>query len=243
MEGKDNNMKRFACWCGSLLIGLATGVGTVSGFELEPSVNSAGVIEYPTAFDQFNDNTAHATIELFDPVQPDLALENVRYGYQTGALQIIGDVFLLTTPGQEHDFDHAVLRLKLRLLQFDIEHTAIAVGGLARITDDKAGEERINNLPFSFLGVVTTELFPFDNWGGFQINIYLDNRVAALGLKGQIYHFIQGLVEIDFFHALEREDREEIKAGFEIAGEEDYYFQLFFAERTEHVFVQIGVGY
>ncbi len=143
----------------------------------------------------------------------------------------------------DRKFDHAVLRAKLRVLHFDPQRTSIAVGALARLTDSKAGEKRIENKPLSLLGIVTTELFPFREWGGFLINGYIDNRVAVAGLKVQIYRFIQAVAEFDFFHSSDIDDREQTKAGIEIEGETDFYFQIFWAERSERALVQIGVGF
>lgn len=236
-------MKSLFWTCAALLAGIAVcgGAGNVAAYELEPGVNTAGVIEYPTALDQFLPHTVHSTIEIFDLGKPDLALENLRYGFQVGALQLLGDIFLLTDPDRK--FDHAVLRAKLRVLHFDPQRTSIAVGALARLTDSRAGEERTENKPLSLLGIVTTELFPFREWGGFLINGYIDNRVAVAGLKVQIYRFIQAVAEFDFFHSSDIDDREQTKAGIEIEGETDFYFQIFWAERSERALVQVGVGF
>ena len=182
-------MKKFSIWGCALLI--AAWGGAADGYELEPGVNNAAVIEYPTALDQFLESMVHSTIEVFDAAEPDLALTNVRYGHQIGAFQLLGDIYLLSDPKWE--LDHAVLRAKLRILQFDEEHTAVAFGALARLTADDEAADRVDNRPYSFLGVITTELFPFRDWGGFLVNFYLDNRVGVLGLKGQVFPLIQGV--------------------------------------------------
>ena len=242
-------MKILAPWClalagAFLLQGIAI-PGAARAFELEPGVNTAGVIEYPTANDQFLQHTFAATIELIDIGKPELAAENLRYGFQIGALQLMGDAFFLTEPEQK--FDHGVIRAKLRILQFDPERTSIAVGALARISDGTdEGKDRIDNRPLSLLAVVTTELFPFREWGGFLVNAYLDNRVLNGGLKVQIYRFIKAVGEVDYFHSspdMKDEDRVQTKGGIEIEGETNFYIQAFYAERFDHLLVQVGVGF
>ena len=217
--------------------------GTAHAFELEPGVNTAGVIEYPTANDQFLRHTIAGTIELIDIGKPELALENVRYGLQLGALQLLGDVFFLTEP--DWKFDQGTFRAKLRILQFDAERTSIAVGGLARFSDGtEEGDARIDDRPYSLLGVVTTELFPFQEWGGFLINAYVDNRVLDGGLKVQIYRFIKAVFEVDYFHSSpDLDDKVQTKGGIEIEGETQFYIQAFYSERFDHLMVQIGVGF
>jgi len=212
-------------------------------FELEPGVNSASVIEYPTALDQTLQQTVAATVEVFDIGEPDLALENVRYGVQFGALQVVGDAFMLTDPDRK--FDHGILRAKLRILHFEPERTSIAIGGLARVTDGThAGEDRIDNRPLSLLAVATTELFPFQEWGGFLVNAYLDNRVANLGLKVQIYRYIKAVAEFDYYHSSpDVDDKEQTKGGIEIEGETNFYIQAFYAERQDHLLITVGVGF
>lgn len=212
-------------------------------YELEPGINNAGVIEYPTALDQTLQHTAAATVEIFDLSKPDLAFENARYGLQLGALQFLGDIFMETEP--DRDFDHAILRAKLRILYFENERTSIAVGGLARITDgSNEGDERIDNRPYSLLGIVTTELFPFEEWGGFLINAYLDNRVLNAGVKVQIYQFIKAVGELDYYHSSSHiDDKEQTKLGIEIEGETNFYIQAFYAERHNHVLIQVGAGF
>lgn len=231
-----------ACLWTGLACTLFSGA-TALAFELEPGVNTASVIEYPTALDQYLQHTVAGTIEVFDIGEPDLALENVRYGVQFGALQVLGDVYLLTEPDRE--FDHGILRAKLRILYFEPERTSIAVGGLARFSDGTdEGDERIDNRPLSLLAVITSELFPFQEWGGFLVNGYLDNRVANVGLKVQIYRFIKAVAELDYFHSSPNiDDKEQLKGGIEIEGETNFYIQAFYAERLDHLLIQIGVGF
>jgi hypothetical protein len=224
--------------------GALLAAGPARAFELEPGVNNAGVIEYPTALDQYLQHTFHATVELIDVGEPKLALENVRYGLQLGAFQVTGDAYLLTHPDRE--FDQGILRAKLRILQFDPERTSIAVGGLARLVTDEDGEDRIDHRPFSLLGVVTTELFPFQEWGGFLINGYVDNRVLDLGLKVQVYQFIKAVAEVDWWHSsdfYEDEDKVQSKGGIEIEGQTGFYIQFFYSERFDHLLVQVGAGF
>ena len=211
------------------------------GYELEPGVNTAGVIEYPTADDQYLQHLIATTVEIFDLTAPEGAFSNLRYGLQIGAFQALADVFWITEP--EKKFDHGVLRLKLRLLRFEPQRTSIAIGGLARFVDSNEGERRIEDKRFSLLGVVTTELFPFRDWGGFLVNAYLDNRVFVGGLKVQLYHSIKAVAEMDWFHSSDIPDRELGKAGIEIEGETSFYLQVYWAERSDYFFVQIGGGF
>jgi len=215
--------------------------GPSPAFELEPGVNNAGMIEYPTALDQYLTHTISGTVELVDIGAPELAAENVRYGLQLGAFQLQGEAYFLTTPKRE--LDQGIVRAKLRILQFDPERTSIALGGLARIVSDDEGEERIDHRPFSLLGIVTTELFPFQNWGGFLVNGYLDNRVLDIGVKGQLYHFIKGVVEVDWFHTSDIDERIQPKAGIEIEGQQSFFLQFFYAQRFDHMLVTVGAGF
>jgi hypothetical protein len=233
-------MKTMAAWC--CVAAVLAAHDTARAFELEPGVNTAGVIEYPTALDQFLPRVVAGTIEAIDLGEPRLALENVRYGHQFGAFQLQGDAFFLTHP--ERDFDHGVIRAKLRILQFDPERLSIAIGALARITVDDAGKRRIDDRPYSLLGIATAELFPFQQWGGILVNAYLDNRVLNGGLKVQIYRFIKAVGELDYFHSSpDLADKIQTKGGIEIEGETSFFVQAFYAERFDHLLIQVGVGF
>ena len=58
----------------------------------------------------------------------------------------------------------------------------------------------------ALFGIISVELFPFDGWGGFLVNFYLDNRVLELGLKVQLYNTIQAVLEGELLHSTLRED-------------------------------------
>ena len=99
------------------------------------------------------------------------------------------DINMLTEPRKE--FDHAIVRLKLRLLRFEPQRTSVAVGALTRIVDTNEGERRIADKRYSLLAVVTTELFPFRDWGGVLVNAYLaDNRVTVFTYVCGIMMFV-----------------------------------------------------
>jgi len=220
---------------------LLAAAGAARAFELEPGVNNAGMIEYPTALDQYLKNTVSGTVELIDPGAPELAAENIRYGLQLGAFQVQGDMYFLTEPKKE--FDQGIVRAKLRILQFDPERTSIAVGGLARLVSDADGRDRIDHRPFSLLGIVTTELFPLREWGGVLLNGYLDNRVLDLGAKVQLYHFIKAVAEVDWYHTSDIEDRVKSKGGIEIEGQTSFFIQFIYSERFDHMLVTVGAGF
>ena len=226
---------------GVLACALFFAAGAAQAFELEPGVNNAGMIDYPTALDQYLMHTVSGTVELIDAGAPELAAENIRYGLQLGAFQVQGDAYFLTEPKRE--FDQGIVRAKLRILQFDPERTSIAVGGLARLVVDDEGEERIDHRPFSLLGIVTTELFPFQQWGGFLINGYLDNRVLDLGAKVQLYRFIKAVAEVDWYHSSDIDDKVQSKGGIEIEGQTSFFIQFIYSERFAHMLVTVGAGF
>jgi hypothetical protein len=225
----------------ALIGALLFAAGAARAFELEPGVNNAGMIDYPTALDQYLMHTVSGTVELIDAGAPDLAAENIRYGLQLGAFQVQADAYFLTEPKQE--FDQGIVRAKLRILQFDPERTSIAVGGLTRLVTGDDGQDRIDHRAFSLLGVVTTELFPFQQWGGILLNGYLDNRVLDLGAKVQLYHFIKAVAEVDWYHSSNIDDKVQSKGGIEIEGQTSFFIQFIWSERFAHVLVTVGAGF
>jgi len=222
----------------ALLLGLAL---PVRALELSPSINTASLIEFPTALDQRVDNTLHASVELVDVGEPDLRAENVRYGHQVGNLQALLDVHILTEP--ERKFDYAEARAKLRVFNLDRQRTYVALGALARLTEDKEGEARIDHRPYSLLLIITTELLPTDKWGGFLTNFYLDNRFANLGFKVQLYDQLKAVAEVDYLHSTDVDDRFDGKVGIEIEGEQNFYLQLYYKDSLGHALLQIGTSF
>lgn len=212
--------------------------------ELEPGVNAAGVIDFPTALDQPTPNTLHGTLDFIDLAAPDVRPVNARYGRQFGNLQLLADINWRTEPVREFDYGEA--KAKLRVVSFEAQRTFIAIGALGRWTDQKSKDEaRLDNKPYSLLGVLTTELYPFDQWGAFLLNFYVDNRFADLGLKVQLYQGIMFLTEVDYHHGDVNDAPNEwrTKAGFEFAGGQNFYTQILYDDAGNHARIQIGTGF
>lgn len=233
---------RILAICCCVWVACATGRAAAQGYELQPGVNHAGVIEYPTALDQYTPNTVHGTVEIVDLAEPDLALPNLRYGRQIGALQLLADAYARTEP--EREFERVEVRAKLRVFTFAPERTSVALGALARFPNDDEAEQRIDERPASLLGIVTSELFPLSGWGGFLVNLYLDNRVGVLGLKTQVFPRVKAVGELDYFHSPTYDlDRYQHKLGIELEGENSFYFQVYWADVTGEFRAQVGVGF
>ena len=209
--------------------------------ELQPGLNTAGMIAFPTALDQPLDHSIAATLAVFDVGEPDIRAQNVRYGFQWGNAQLLADANFSTEPKKE--FDHAEVKAKLRLVTFDKFASSVALGLLGRITDSKAGDARIDEKPFSFFGIFTVELFPFHNWGGFLVNVYLDNRFLSTGLKVQLIDQLQFVGETAYLHSTDVKERTSSSVGIEIAGEQNFYFQVFYNDPTDRVSLQLGTGF
>jgi hypothetical protein len=208
----------------------------------EAGINAAGLIEFPTALDQTLDHTFHFTTEIVDIGEPDLRLENLRYGYQLGNFQLLFDIHGRTEP--ERDFDYGEVRAKLRVLPLDEYSTDIAIGLLGRETDDDQGRARIDDRSASLFGVVTSRFFLLEATGPLLVNFYLDNLFASLGAKLEFYQFIMAVAEVDYLHSLtEAEDRAFGKIGLEIQGEQNFYFQVVYADRNENLLFQVGSGF
>jgi hypothetical protein len=216
--------------------------GQALAFELEQGINAAGIIDFPTALNQPTTHTFHATIELTDIKEPDLNLYNLRYGLQLGAFQLLTDLNFAIEP--RHEFDYGEIKAKLQALALDEFRTYVAVGFLARAVE-KAEERlaRIDDRTASLFLVSTFELFPFDQWGGFLVNFYLDNRFVTLGLKVQLYQSIQFVAEADHLHSTLREEKNHGRLGVAFEGEQNFYFQLVATDQGEHVLAQVGTGF
>jgi len=215
-----------------------------SAQELEPGVNTAGIIDYPTALDQRTANIAHGSIDIVDLAAPDLRVANLRYGRQLGNLQLLADFYGRTEPVRA--FDYGEVKAKLRIVNLDALRTYFAVGALARWSDQKSKDESVlDNKPYSLLGVFTTELFPFEQWGAFLLNVYLDNRFADAGLKVQVYEGIRFVTEADYHHGdiNAQPNKWRFKAGLEFEGERNFYAQILYDDVLKHSRLQIGTGF
>ncbi|MBI4083587.1 MAG: hypothetical protein HY423_13360 [Candidatus Lambdaproteobacteria bacterium] len=209
--------------------------------DLQPGINAGSIIDFPTALDQRLPNMVHGSIVLFDLGEPDIRASNLRYGVQLGNLQLLGELNFATAPKRE--FDYGELKAKLRLLNFEPQRTFVAVGALGRYVDGSGERGRVDDRLASLLAVVTTELLPFKNWSGILVNFYLDNRFADLGVKFQVYPSIRAVGELDYLHSTSADERLAGKAGIEIEGEQNFYFQLFYSGRDRHAVVQVGSGF
>jgi hypothetical protein len=227
---------------GLLLLLLALLPATGRAFELEQGAYQAGIINFPTALNQPTTHTFHGTIELTDIGKPDLSPYNFRYGFQYGAFQLLTDLFWALEPKQE--FDYGEVKAKLQVLSLDEYRSYLAVGLLGRaVRHEREEEARIDGKPASLFAVTTFELFPFDQWGGFLINAYLDNRFVTLGLKVQLYQSIQFVGEVEHLHSTLREDKDNARAGIAFEGLQNFYFQLLWTDQGEHALAQIGAGF
>jgi len=232
----------------SFLLATAIQVGAVltmpsSSWAIDPaaSVNAAGMIDFPTALNQTNDHSVAATIDVFDIGEPDLRIENFRYGYQWGDLQLLLDTHALTRP--ERDFDYTELRVKLRVLPLDELRTTLALGLLGRSTFEDERWARIDDRKASLFFALTNQAYLFGSLP-MMTNLYLDNVFASLGVKMEVYQFIMAVLEMDYYHTMSwLEDRERGKIGIEIDGEQNFYFQVFYAHPNKHALIQIGTGF
>jgi hypothetical protein len=212
--------------------------------ELEPGMNTAGVIDFPTALDQKTPNVLHGSLELTDISAPVVLPVNARYGRQFGNLQLLADIKWRTEPVREFDYGEA--KAKLRVVSLEAQRTYFAIGALGRWTDQKSKDETsLDNKPYSLLGVVTTELYPFDEWGAFLLNFYVDNRFADAGLKVQLYEGIKFVTELDYHHGDVNDlgQKWRTKAGFEFESEQNFYFQILYDDAGNHARIQLGTGF
>ncbi|MBI3992795.1 MAG: hypothetical protein HY342_05950, partial [Candidatus Lambdaproteobacteria bacterium] len=118
--------------CAVLALGLLAGwfIPPLTAAELQPGLNTAGVIAFPTALDQPLDHAIAATLAVYDLGEPDIRAQNVRYAFQWGNAQFLADANFITEP--EKEFDHAEVKAKLRLVTFDKVLSSVALGLLGR---------------------------------------------------------------------------------------------------------------
>jgi hypothetical protein len=235
-------MKLAACAAGLLVLAASLLPAATPAAELEQGVNQAGVINFPTALNQPTTNTLHTTLEITDIGKPELNLYNLRYGFQHGAFQLISDLNFRIEP--VHDFDYAEVKAKLQVLSLDEYRSYVAVGLLGRAvrhSDERLA--RIDNKPASLFIISTFELFPFKDWGGFLLNVYLDNRFLTLGTKVQLYQSIQFVGEVEHLHSTLRQDKTNARAGVSFEGLQNFYFQLLWSDQGKHLLAQVGTGF
>lgn len=235
-------MKRIFLRWPLLAAGLLLVCIVASAQEARSGVNDAGVIEFPTALDQELTHVFHGSLTFLDIEEPDLAFTNLRYGFQLGNFQLLTDLNARAEPDKEFDF--AEIRAKLRVLPLDSISTNIAVGFMGRLTDSDAVKKRLADRSASLFVILTSELFLFDDLDGVLFNFYLDNLNGSLGLKVPVFQFIKAIAELNYLHGPENlDDRGSFKAGIESEGEQNFYFQLYYADLTEHFVIQIGSGF
>lgn len=205
------------------------------------SVNAASVIDFPTALDQTETHVFHAAVAIVDLGEPDVRLQNLRYGLQVGNFQLLTDVHMQTEPSERLNF--AEIRAKLRVLPLDEISTDIAVGVLGRIAN--SGEKnRIDDREASLFAIWTSQIAALDDAEPLLINFYLDNLFFSMGAEMGFYQFIKFVAEADFLHSQsDAPDRNFTKVGIEIEGEQNFYFQIYYSDRNDDVVVQIGTGF
>ncbi|HKI98751.1 MAG TPA: hypothetical protein VKB51_09785 [bacterium] len=214
----------------------------IQGAELEQGINQAAIINFPTALNQPTTHMLHTTLELTDIGKPELNLYNVRYGFQHGAFQLINDLNFAIEP--LHEFDYAEVKAKLQVLSLDEYRSYVALGLLGRaVRHADERQARIDDKPASLFVVSTFEIFPFQNWGGFLFNVYLDNRFLTLGTKVQLYQSIQFVGEVEHLHSTLRKDKTNARAGVSFEGLQNFYFQLLWTDQGKHLLAQVGAGF
>lgn len=235
-------MKTFALIGVGLLWALAWPGAPADAVELEHGVNTASIIKYPTALNQPTTHTVHGTLELTDIGEPELNIYNLRYGLQLGGFQLLTDLNFALEP--MHEFDFGEVKGKMQLLNLEEFRLAVALGLLARVVrESEEREARIDGKTASLFGIVSVELFPFDRWGGFLVNFYLDNRVFELGLKVQLYNTIQLVLEGELLHSTLREDDRNVRGGISIDGGKNLYVQFLVTDEGANYMIQIGGGF
>jgi hypothetical protein len=211
--------------------------------DLEPSVNAASVIDFPTALDQPTPNILHGTFEVFDLASPDLRPTGLTYGHQWNNVEVLTDAYWQP---QTRTFDYADAMAKVRAINIDAQQTYIAFGAIARWSDQPGKTETVlDNKPYSLLAILTTELYPIESWGAFLLNVYLDNRYADAGLKVQLYPLIKLVAETDYHYGDINDDPHKWrnKVGVQFDGDKNFYMQLLYDDAGNHVRVQMGTGF
>lgn len=235
-------MRVVACIAGLLVLLAAALPAQAPAADLEQGINQAAVISFPTALNQPTTNNLATTVELTDIAKPKLNLYNIHYGFQHGAFQLINDLNFSIEP--THEFDYGQIRAKLQVLSLDEYRSYVAVGLLGRaVRHSDERQARIDNKTASLFAVSTFEIFPFQNWGGFLFNVYLDNRFLTLGTKIQLYQSIQFVGEAEHLISTKRSDKNNARLGVSFEGEQNAYFQILWTDQGKHWLAQIGTGF
>lgn len=235
-------MRLAACTFGLLVLLAALLPGWAPAAELEHGVDQAAVINFPTALNQPTTNTLGTTVELTNIGKPELNLYNIHYGFQHGAFQLINDLNFAIEP--THEFDYGQVAAKLQVLSLDEYRSYVAVGLLGRaVRHSSERQARIDNKTASLFAISTFELFPFENWGGFLFNLYVDNRFVTLGSKIQLYQSIQFVGEAEHLTSTQRSDRNNARLGVSFEGVQNAYFQLLWTDQGKHWLARVGTGF
>lgn len=243
---------RLPALLGALLLCWTPGAGAQF---LEEGMSTSSMVNYPTARDQLTDHALHASFQIEDIEEPLINLESFRYAFQLGNFQVMADARSRLEP--EHEFDYAEVKGKLRVLNLDELRTNGAIGILGRGVEEHDEElerkARIDDRESSLFGVLTTEVFPFQTWGGVLLNFYLDNRVFSTGAKFQVYQFIKIVDESTWYHSREVDayeavfgeepDNQTNTLGLEFEGEQNFYFQLLYEDVSDSALIRLGTGF
>jgi len=223
-----------------LLAAMPLAVGFAA--ELEPGVNQAGIIKFPTALNQPTTNLTHLSVELTDVAKPELHVYNFGYGFQHGAFQLLADLNYTLEPVRE--FDYGILRAKAQILSLDEYRSYVAVGLLGRgVRHSEERKARIDDKPASLFVISSFELFPLQQGGGMLLNLYLDNRFLTFGMKMQIYQGIQFVGEADHLVSTERTNKNHGRAGVSFETPHNFYFQLLWSDEGKHALASMGAGF
>jgi len=215
----------------------------VPALAVDPAMttNSAGVIRFPSALNQTNNNMFHLSLDVIDIGGPEMRAESFRYGHQWGDVQLLMDLYSITRP--ESDFDYGLVRAKLRILPLDEIRTTMSIGLLGRYADDPEGKARLDDRAASLFAIITNQFYFL---GGLETltNLYVDNVFANFGLKMEIYQFLMLVFESDYYHSMAHlPDRSYNRIGIEVDGEQNFYFQLFYSDALDNVLLQFGSGF
>jgi hypothetical protein len=225
---------------GALLLGVGWGAPLAAIKEADS--NAAAVVEYPTALDQPMPQTVHAMVDIYDLGAPDLRALNAGYGYQYGNLQLLADAYWRPEP--RGDLDRAEAKIKLRFLSLDEYGVYGAVGGVARYSGNRQQDiERLDDKPYSLLGVITAQFYPFAAMGPFLANFYLDNRFGSLGAKVPLLSVIRIVAEANYHHAAASGDRWQGTAGLEFEGDQNFYVQFVYDTVNQHTRFKLGSSF
>ncbi len=217
--------------------------------NLQPSILAPQIIKQITALDQGNTHFIHVSSEIEDARKPRINLESFRYSLRLGPVQWVNDMQFLLEP--KKTFNHLETRIKFRALDIPSARTAVAFGLLGRFVE-KSEERtaRIDNKTSSLFLVVSSEVFPFGNWGGILLNAIWDNRVAGLGTKIQIFRNLRLVFEHDTYHAAKNlptsnhhQNPGVNRVGLEFEGQEAFAGQLVWSEEGNRAWLLLAFSF